>query len=89
MAAEGEHAYPRLQRVRGAGEAVCGGAPALGGQLGAGNRVVGPPVTVGEQVDGVAAGQGDAANPENGHHATLTTATAGGTGGGQVPRPVQ
>jgi len=30
MAAEGEHAGRRLQRVRGAGEAVRGGAPALG-----------------------------------------------------------
>jgi len=48
-----------------------GNQPALGGQLGAGDRIVGPPVTVGEQVDRVAAGQGDAANPENSHSFTL------------------
>ena len=55
-----------------------GQQPALGGQLGAGDRVVGPPVTVGEQVDRVAIGQGEAADPQDGHHATLTTVTAGG-----------
>ena len=55
-----------------------GQQPAPGGQLGAGDRIVGPPVTVGEQVDGLAIGQGEAADPQDGHHATLTTATAGG-----------
>jgi hypothetical protein len=55
--------------------------PALAGQLGAGDRIVGPPVTVGEQVDRLAIGQGEAADPQDGHPATLTTGTAGGGGG--------
>jgi hypothetical protein len=50
-----------------------GDQPALGSRFGAGDRIVGPPVTVGEQVDGLAAGQGDTADPQDGHHATLTT----------------
>jgi hypothetical protein len=53
-----------------------GQEPALGGQFGTGNRIVGLPVTVGEQVDGFAVGQGEAANPQDGHHATLTCAGA-------------
>ena len=44
---------------------------ALGGQFGTGDRIVGPAVTVGEQVDGMATGEGDAADPENGHSFTL------------------
>lgn len=61
-----------------------GQQPALGGQFGAGDRIVGPPVTVGEQVDRIAIGQGEAADPQDCHHATLATATAGGerAGGG-------
>jgi hypothetical protein len=72
----------RLAAVFGAGMGVrvdqAGDQPALGGRLGAGDRIVGPPVTVGEQINGVAARQGDAANPEDGHHATLTTAAGRG-----------
>ena len=61
-----------------------GQQPALGGQLGAADRIVGPPVTVGEQVDGVTIGQGEAADPEDGHHDTLTTATVWGEGRGEA-----
>ncbi len=48
-----------------------GQQPAPGGQLGTGDRIVGPPVTVGEQVDGLAtaastsAGTGSSPGPQS------------------------
>jgi len=84
----------RLAGLFGTGMGVrvdqAGNQPALGGQLGAGDRIVGPPVTVGEQVDRIAAGEGDAADPENGHRFTLfprPRAQQGqGTDVGRLPR---
>ena len=55
-----------------------GEQPAFGGQPGSADRVVGPPVTVREQVNNIAAGQGTPANPHDTHQTTLTAAT--GTG---------
>ena len=52
-----------------------GEQPAFGGQPGSADRVVGPPVTVREQVDNIAAGQGTPANPHDTHQTTLTAAT--------------
>lgn len=45
--------------------------PALGHQLRAGDRVGGPPVTGGVQVDNIPAGQCDTPNPDHRHTATL------------------
>jgi hypothetical protein len=59
-----------------------GNQPALGGQLGAGDRIVGPPVNVGKQVDRIATGEGDAADPENGHRFTLFPRPRAGQGQG-------
>jgi hypothetical protein len=53
-----------------------GEQPAFGGQPGPGDRVVGPPVTVREQVNNIAAGQGNPADPHDIHQTTLTAATA-------------
>src|SRR6185437_9817089 len=52
-----------------------GEQPAFGGQPGSADRVVGPPVTVREQVNNIAAGQGTPANPHDTHQTTLTAAT--------------
>ena len=52
-----------------------GEQPAFGGQPGSADRVVGPPVTVREQVNNIAAGQGTPANPHDAHQTTLTAAT--------------
>ena len=52
-----------------------GEQPAFGGQPGSADRVVGPPVTVREQVNNIAAGQGPPANPHDTHQTTLTAAT--------------
>jgi hypothetical protein len=55
-----------------------GKQPALPRQLGAGHRVIGPPVTIGVQVDGISVGKGKSADPEDGHQTTVTTpATTG------------
>jgi hypothetical protein len=52
-----------------------GEQPAFRGHLGSADRVIGPPVTVREQVDNIAAGQGSPADPQDTHQTTLTAAT--------------
>jgi hypothetical protein len=52
-----------------------GEQPAFGGQPGSADRVVGPSVTVREQVNSIAAGQGNPADPHDTHQTTLTAAT--------------
>ena len=52
-----------------------GEQPAFGGQPSSADRVVGPPVTVREQVNNIAAGQSTPANPHDTHQTTLTAAT--------------
>jgi hypothetical protein len=44
-----------------------GEQPAVGGQFGSADRVISPPVTVGEQVDNIAAGQRGPADPQDSH----------------------
>src|SRR5689334_2817774 len=53
-----------------------GEQPAFGGQLDSADRIVSPPVTVREQVDNIAAGQGNPADTQDTHQTTLTAATA-------------
>jgi hypothetical protein len=50
--------------------------PAFGGQLGSADRIIGPPVTVREQLNDIAVGQGDPADPQNSHQTALTAAPA-------------
>jgi hypothetical protein len=52
-----------------------GEQPAFGSHLGSADRVIGPPVTIREQVNNIAAGQGGPADPQDGHQTTLTAAT--------------
>ena len=52
-----------------------GDQPAFGGQPGSADRVVGPPVTVREQVNNIAAGKGRPADPHHAHQTTLTATT--------------
>ena len=44
-----------------------GEQPAFGGQPGSADRIVGPPVTIREQVNNIAAGKGRPADPHDGH----------------------
>ena len=53
-----------------------GQQPAFGGQPDSADRIVSPPVTVREQVNNIAAGQGNPADPQDTHQTTLTAATA-------------
>ena len=50
-------------------------APCFGGQPGPGDRVIGPPVTIREQVNNIAGGLGGPADPHDTHPTTLTAAT--------------
>ncbi len=52
-----------------------GEQPAFDGRPGSADRVVGPPVTVREQVNNIAAGQDRPADPQDTHQTTLTAVT--------------
>jgi len=55
-----------------------GEQPALPRELGPGHRVIGPPITIGIQVNGIAIGKGKSADPEDSHRTTVTTPAAPG-----------